>query len=195
MNIYILQKSSLISAKTNEIKGKPGLWMLIGKNKNGLYSSLQVGHSQNIGSEIERDISYLTTIPPTSEKDILYVNQFGEELFPYENYNFWRAKNLYHQIATHYTNLNFICIANHTALENENNRKILEKYIAYKTTSRYWSNGGIYKPKTETQIKTIIEACLVECEQLYKSITKFNLGIKQLNIIDEYIANLSDDDL
>ena len=160
----------------------PGVWILLGKEKgNTRLVCLQVAKSKDIGGEIDRDISYLKaeSLEPTP---IEYVNQFGERRFSYDEQPN-RAKRLYKNIAERYEDLTFVCVAHGEKLKDDNLRKIIEKYVAYKTFCLYWVNGRQYKEdQGEEKIKSIKEDCKNECESLFKEIEEnYQEGAKSLN--------------
>lgn len=56
---------------------------------------------------------------------------------------------LYSEIAKKYDDLTFVCIAHEEELKNQGVLlKTIEKYVAFKTLSRYWANGGSYIERT-----------------------------------------------
>ena len=99
-----------------------------------------------------------------------------------------RAQELYWDISKKYTDLIFVCVAHGDGLENKELRKDIEKYVAYRTLSRYWVNGGQYKgDKSEEEIKSIKESCKKECEGLFEKIKRNYKGADMLN---EFLNNL-----
>lgn len=133
------------SKKNNLSKydGIPGVWALRGKDKRadadeqeGKWICLQVGQTQDIKIEIEKDIKDMEK----SRKVITeskYVNYFGEAIFAYPK---MRSGNsyLYKWIVDNYKGLEFILIKKE---DNENNRKIIEKLFACITKAMGWRNG------------------------------------------------------
>ena len=171
-----------------EYKGKPGVWILLGKeHTDAPLVCLQVGATKYIGEEIERDIFFLNQSKEPEKEDNDYVNQFGEHMFSYKICP-GRAQVLYWDISKKYTDLIFICVAHGDELENKELRKDIEKYVAYRTLSRYWVNGGQYKgDKSEEEIKSIKESCKKECAGLFEKIKRNYKGADMLN---EFLNNL-----
>ena len=171
-----------------EYKGKPGVWILLGKeHTDAPLVCLQVGATKYIGEEIERDICLLKQGSKPVEEKRRYVNQFGEYMFSYDICPS-RAQELYWDISKKYTDLIFICVAHGDELENKELRKDIEKYVAYRTLSRYWVNGGQYKgDKSEEEIKSIKESCKKECAELFEKIKRNYKGADMLN---EFLNNL-----
>ena len=169
-----------------QYKNVPGVWILLGKEEyNTPVVCLQVGQSKDIGGEIYRDITYLNdkNLAPTPK---VYINQFGESMFPYEEYPN-RAKLLYYEIAKKYNYLSFVCVAH--GVKNNNLRKDIEKYVAYKTLSLYWVNGSQYKKeRSKEAIELIKEACKDECTSLYAKI-KMNYP-ENANSLNEFLEKL-----
>lgn len=137
------------SKKNNLSKydGIPGVWALRGKDKRvdadeqeDKWICLQVGQTQDIKIEIEKDIKDMEK----SRKVITeskYVNYFGEAIFAYPEI---RSGNsyLYKWIVDNYRDLEFCLIKEE---DNENNRKEIEKLFAYITLARGWRNGGSFR--------------------------------------------------
>lgn len=123
------------------------MWALRGKDKRAdadeqedKWICLQVGQTQDIKIEIEKDIKDMEK----SRKVITeskYVNYFGEAIFAYPEI---RSGNsyLYKWIVDNYRDLEFCLIKEE---DNENNRKEIEKLFAYITLARGWRNGGSFR--------------------------------------------------
>lgn len=174
-----------------QYKGKPGVWILIGKKHgqvNAPVECLQVAQTKDIGKEIEENISYLenTDFEP---KCCDYINQFGEYKFTYKVYPD-RRMYLYKEIAKEYgiECLRFVCVA--YEIENDSLRKNIEKYVAYRTLCQYWVNGGPYKKKGEEEIRSIKKARKKECETLCKTI-KEKYG-KKTGSLDKFLTDLNE---
>lgn len=170
-------------------KNKSGVWFLIGKLLNEKsYICLQVGQSKDIGNEIIRDSGYLSGVDPYEKVCKTYVNQFGELQFKYYDYPDLKGKKLYNNIAENYKDFLFICISE---IDNRDTRLALEKYIAYKTESKYWRNGRPLSPQEKNFIndrKKYLKKC---CGALRKEITEIisENYIKDIDLILEEIIN------
>lgn len=115
------------SKKNNLSKydGKPGVWALIGKDKReseDKWTCLQVGQTQDIKQEIEKDIKDMKDMKDMEEsrKEITeseYVNYFGEAIFSYPQI---RSGNsyLYKWIVDNYEGLEFILIKEEDNVNN-----------------------------------------------------------------------------
>ena len=200
-NIWEMTSKGIVESSSDEMKKKPGVWLLIGKeNKKSNYICLQVAQTINIGKEMRTDIEYLSKEEPKPDEKVSYINQFGEKQFEYDEYRSWRARNLYHQIAINYVDLSVVCMANNIEFDDKENREKVEKYIAYITESKYWVNGGPFRTdKPEIEIKNLKEAYKEECDKLVECVEQI-LGkdkFKCVNLFLEKIMNgtLCDDDL
>ena len=116
VDIIKISDNKLENIDISAINNMPGVWILLGKKKdrkkeveNG-FVCLQVGQNKDIGKEIKQDIAYMRTGNPKELGSINYVNQFGEKIFDYKNYNHWRRRNVYFQIDSAYEDFAFICI-------------------------------------------------------------------------------------
>ena len=178
-----------------QYKGIPGVWILLGKEKADThFVCLQVGQTKDIGNEIKTNISYLgkQNFEPTTKK---YVNQFGEFMFSYEEHIDERRKMLYGDIAKKYVDLTFVCITSGEELKNQVELlKAIEKYVAYKTSCRYWVNGGPYRDgKASEKIEEIKNDCTNKCGELFETIKKDYPGkADPLKKLEEFLAQLID---
>ena len=190
IKIFLVQDSggkkwSITQIGIDAYKKKSGVWLLIGKEKGEKEKtySLQVGQSADIGKEIKANIFRLNyglnhNIPEMIEKN--YVNQFGELKFKYSVYPDER-QFLYSEIAKKYTEFKLVVFEISAEIEKEERKKI-EKYVAYKTKSLYWRNGGAYKEgKTENKISDIKKFCDEEATD-----------IKSENIIPDFVKHFLD---
>ena len=168
------------SKKNNLSKydGIPGVWALRGKDKRAdadeqedKWICLQVGQTQDIKIEIEKDIKDMEK----SRKVITeskYVNYFGEAIFAYPEI---RSGNsyLYKWIVDNYRDLEFCLIKEE---DNENNRKEIEKLFACITLARGWRNGGSFREECcwKERYKSVkkeqkkLECKLIGCRILLK---------------------------
>ncbi|MBA4698452.1 MAG: hypothetical protein H2212_03380 [Ruminococcus sp.] len=123
-----------------------GIWALFGRKpeSNDTWFCLQVGQTKNISVEISADIKYLD-IKTNQVKKKCYVNQFGKEIFHYDEYPSYQEL-LYKKIRAEYENLIFICIYKEEDIEK---RRDIEKYFAWNAYPLYWRNGGSYREKKE----------------------------------------------
>ena len=172
-----------------DIRGKFGVWFLIGKNINNKYECLQVAQSSDIGKEIELDINDMTSKKLTSLYFKNYVNQFGEKKFEYIECDRWRAKNLYFYLSCNFSDFIFICIVD-KKLTDSKTRKLLEKYIAYKTKSSFWVNGRPFiKEQSEEEKRELIESYSKRLEDIRKTLEDIFLNSKLLYKVDDYTSN------
>jgi len=172
-----------------DIKGKFGVWFLIGKNINNKYECLQVAQSSDIGKEIELDINDMTSKNLTSLNIKNYVNQFGEKMFEYEEYDRWRARNLYYYLSCNFSDFIFICIVD-KKLTDRGTRELLEKYIAYKTKSSFWVNGRPFiKEQSEEEKRKLIEIYSKILKDIRKKLEDIFLNSKLLDKVDDFISN------
>lgn len=125
-------------------KNVPGVWMLLGRNNiNEKWECLQVGVNKNIYKEISTDIFYMDKLIRIKKP---YINQFGE-------IQFWTKgepsvqNKLYFTIRNEYDQLAFIVVCEN--IEDAIERKLIEKYVAYRTRAKYWRNGRPYKAAKE----------------------------------------------
>lgn len=152
-------------------KGKPGVWILLGKEneqEKAPLMCLQVGATKDIGGEIDKDIFRLKA-ENFAAISVDYVNQFGEYMFSYDKYP-GRTERLYDEIAKKYQYLTFVCVACGNKLEDEALREDIEKYVAYRTLCPYWVNGRPFERMNEEQIKSRKEECEKECPVLFERI-------------------------
>ena len=195
--VYEITNKTKKSYKSNIdiYKDQPGVWMLCGKEKinDKKWVCLQVAQNKNIGEEMLSDMEDLTKKNPVP-KHMDYVNQFGEQLFEYDNYNGFTAKVLYHKIAKNYNDLWFCVIAYGNGLAEKASREKLEKYIAYKTYSIFWRNGGAFVDRdgkctqNEKDVDANKEKCKSELKNLHEELLNEEiLGMERLNAIDNYI--------
>lgn len=155
IKIKHLLSEALIEMDVSELKRKPGVWLLVGKdaaNPNSSYRCLQVAQTNNVGKEIETDSYYMTALEPKSTQKKEYINQFGEKKFSYPEYDNWRTKNLYYTIFREYGDLTFIVLLC-DELKERNTRILLEKYIAYKTKAAFWVNGRPFESEVAKEEK------------------------------------------
>lgn len=121
----------------------PGVWALFGQNEEKTWLCLQVGQSNNIGLEIKSDIQCISgNIKEQTKK--AYINQFGNVVNGYE-YNIYLTprEQIYKKIGEKYKEFVFICICCGDAYKN--NKKLIEKYVAWKLRALFWRNGGAFK--------------------------------------------------
>ena len=142
---------NLTDYNTKEIKlekyKKKGVWALFGKKfgENVPWICLQVAKTTNIADEIKKDINCLK---PSIDEKIKenkknYVNQFGNIMFEYNDYEYPSSReHLYNKIACEYNTLMFICVSE----EDKSAKRLdIEKYFAWRARALYWRNGGPYK--------------------------------------------------
>lgn len=191
---YMQVKCENIEENIGKIKGKPGVWFLLGNEKNNIASiCLQVAQKYDIGKEIELDVQNIraTELKPICKKK--YVNQFGEVKFEYEDWGQWRARNLYYHIAQNYSNLTFVCIWDEKKFDKETNREVIEKYIAYKTKAAFWVNGRPFeKEKSDEYKKDLLITYAKECNSIRKKLEKI-IGVDNMVEIDNIISKYSVD--
>ena len=190
--LFVMTSMGLKRKSIDVLNKKPGVWMLIGKKKEegheeGHFICIQIGQTGNIGLEVKRDIEFMVEAEPKSSKK-KYVNQFGEVQFEYDDYANWRAKQLYYIIAKEYKELKFICII--CERNTKEQRDKLEKYMAYKSSCKYWVNGRPFSAKKENDRK---QYCIGECEVIKKELQKF-FNHELLQKIDNFILNMSNKD-
>lgn len=158
-----------------------GIWALFGKKAedNDIWFCLHVGQTRNIADEISANIKCLD-----AELDELrikhYVNQFGKEMFSYDEYPTCREQ-IYNKIMEEYEDLIFICVYK----EDDNKKRIdIEKYYAWNTYPLYWRNGGPYK-----EAKNYSEAMLDKIKN--EVINNMSLDDNIRKIIDSFLEHSS----
>ena len=127
----------------------PGVWLIIGTDKDPEKPQpicLQVAGTNDVWGEMKDDIGLLNDDcypkPELVKKN--WVNQFGEYQFSYFDYADQGRKMLYHFIASHYKDINFVCVDCGEQYYQKNktgNRYELEKYVAHSTFSKFWRDG------------------------------------------------------
>ena len=121
-----------------------GVWALYGQDNKNLWKCLQVGQSQNIGSEIIYDKKCLLG-EIKSVKDRKYINQFGQVVEDYTyDVHLTPRQQIYKKIGDNYENFRFECIC----CGNECNKdqiKAIERYVAWELQALFWRNGGSFK--------------------------------------------------
>lgn len=185
---YLKVECGDIEKRINEIKGKSGVWFLLGReNESSPLVCLQVAQKDNIGNEIENDVRYLRTkVLKPGKKE--YVNQFGEKQFDYEDWGQYRARKLYYNIAHKYSDLTFVCIWDEKIFEDKSNRELLEKYIAYKTKAVFWVNGRPFKKElTDDEKKELLIKYSNECNRIKKNLIEM-IGKDKITEIDKIIV-------
>lgn len=191
---YEIFKCSHADEVIDKIKGKPGVWFLLGKEEekaNSPFVCLQVAQKDNIGEEIKTDVQYMqaSELKPLIEEKS-YVNQFGEEKFTYEEWGQWRARNLYYYIDHNYKELTFIAIWDEESFTEKTNRELLEKYIAYKTKAEFWVNGRAFKKgQTEKVKESLLSKYSSSCADIQKKLITM-IGEANVNTINEIIDNI-----
>ena len=146
----------------------PGVWTLLAQNKEQDWTCLQVGQSNDISSEIISDIKCISGDIKTIECRN-YINQFGKVVEGYE-YNVYLTprEQIYKKIGKEYSNYIFVCIC--CGEKFRNNKKAIEKYVAWQFEALFWRNGrpfinenvNVNKPKDidkdiDPDIKTSVE--------------------------------------
>lgn len=121
----------------------PGVWVLFGRNKGNPWLCLQVGQSNNIGIEIKSDIQCIVGNIEEQTKRT-YINQFGKAVKGYE-YTIYLTprEQIYKKLGERYKDFAFICICCGAAYKDD--KKLIEKYVAWKLRALFWRNGGAYK--------------------------------------------------
>lgn len=136
-HIIFTINSELKINKLDDYKKKGGVWCLIGAD-GFKYKVLQVASTNNIFKEIDIDSFFLADPIIKEKKD--YINQFAEFIFDYE---FISEKSiLYNEIYKKHKELIFVNV--YTCDEKEL-RDSVESYFAWRTSAKYWRNGGSYK--------------------------------------------------
>lgn len=126
-----------------------GVWVLFGRKKEQLWTCLQVGQSSNIGLEIISDVECLSGKRKISEdKTKSYINQFGKVVQGYEYHVYPTPREqIYTKMGKEYKDFVFVCIC---CGENyKDNKKLIEKYAAWKLRVLFWRNGRPFKVKKE----------------------------------------------
>ena len=119
-----------------------GVWVLFGRKKRESWTCLQVGQSKNIGCEIISDVRCLSgEIKIDEGRD--YINQFGNvvEGYKYDVYLTPREQ-IYKKIGEEYNDFVFVCICCGDAYKD--NKKNIEKYVAWQYRPLFWRNGRSY---------------------------------------------------
>lgn len=124
----------------------PGVWALFGKrvcveNDNKWYC-LQVGETNCIANEIQKDMQLLDSELDEKEREVFYVNQFGEELFSYYTHPSTREYLYSKYIKEQFRDFQFVVICEEKDIVV---RKSIEKEFAYRTNAIYWRNGRAFK--------------------------------------------------
>lgn len=120
-----------------------GVWTLLGRKNKQSWKCLQVGQSNNIGSEILSDVECLS-----GKRKIVqgrkYINQFGNvvEGYTYDVFLTTREQ-IYEKIGQEYNKFIFVCIC--CGEDYKDNKKDIEKYVAWKLRALFWRNGGAFK--------------------------------------------------
>lgn len=120
-----------------------GVWALIGRKKDKPWIALQVGQASNIGAEIISDVKCLSEEQITVPK-CKYINQFGQVVDGYE-YHIYPIprEQIYKQIGEKYDDFIFICIC--CGEKYKDNKKAIEKYVAWQLRALFWRNGRPFK--------------------------------------------------
>ena len=124
-----------------------GVWVLFGRKEDQLWTCLQVGQSNNIGSEIISDAKCLSgKIEIIEEKE--YINQFGNSVegYTYDIYLTPREQ-IYKKIGTQYNDFVFVCICCGESCKDD--KKAIEKYVAWKLRALFWRNGRAFEKVKE----------------------------------------------
>lgn len=128
----------------------PGVWVLFGRKVGKPWLCFQVGQSNNIGIEIKSDIQSISgRIEEQIEKS--YINQFGESIKGYD-YTIYLTprEQIYKKLGEQYKEFAFICIC--YGIDYKDNKKLIEKYVAWKLKAMFWRNGRPYKqPKKNVE--------------------------------------------
>ena len=146
----------IVDLKNGEISGSnnlenykqiSGVWALIGRNnEEDNWVCLNVGVNKDISTEISLDIEYMNIKNKIIRKN--YTNQFGEKLFSYNDYEYdYYRSEIYKDIKEKYTKLRFICVG--WCIDDNGERKKIEKHFAWMTRAKYWRNGRPYKNMPE----------------------------------------------
>lgn len=156
-----------------------GVWALYGEKNESSdeWICLQVGQTINIAVEIEADIERMKQKINDPRKKS-YVNQFGKELFCYDEY-FSVQEILYTKIITEYKQLKFLCVYE---TSNSEIRKNIEKYFAWNTYPLYWRNGGPYrkdKEYSESKLKEMKDNVISGIKLENDILKKINLFFEQ----------------
>lgn len=120
-----------------------GVWVLFGYKESESWKCLQVGQSNNIGIEILSDINCISgNIEIDTKRQ--YVNQFGEIVEGYEYHIYLTPREqIYRQIGTEYNGFIFVCIC--CGNNYKDNKRAIEKYVAWKFRALFWRNGRAFK--------------------------------------------------
>lgn len=162
---YLPDKNSLETYKKVN-----GVWAMFGEEKNKVWSCLQVAKTTDIGKEIKSDIVCLKKELISTIKEIdrvNYINQFGRKIFTHKEYIYTSVKEfVYNNIAKKYNHLIFVCVGK---TDNEEEKRAMEIYFAWKTKAIYWRNGNKYREEPEfvaEDFKNREEAILnnIDCE-------------------------------
>ena len=134
-----------------------GVWAMFGEEKNKKWSCLQVAKTTDIRKEIKSDIVCLKKelIPTIKEIDgANYINRFGRKIFENKEYIYTSVEEfVYNDIAKKYDHLIFVCVGK---TENEEEKRAMEVYFAWKTKAIYWRNGNKYKGEPEFVYKDFV---------------------------------------
>lgn len=151
-NIYTepfseIQKLSEITDESLKKYKAPGVWVLFGRNEDKIWLCLQVGQSNDIGSEIKSDVQCISgNIKEQTNRT--YINQFGNVVNGYR-YNIYLTprEQIYKQIGEKYLEFVFICIC--CGNDCKDKKKSIEKYVAWKFRALFWRNGGAFKNQND----------------------------------------------
>ena len=178
---------NLVKASVKDFDGLPGVWLIIGtekkteketetekETKNPKPICLQVAGTNDVGKEMQDDMDLIKDdcYPKPELVKTKWVNQFGEFQFSYFNYKDISGKWLYHFIASHYTDIKFVCVAcgkQYYQRYKTGIRYELEKYVAYSTFSKFWRDSRPYNEGRPDEgkkgIKEIKESVWKEAEK------------------------------
>lgn len=138
-----IEKLPEVTDKNIKIYHAPGVWALFGQNEQKTWLCLQVGQSNNIGSEIKYDIQCISG-KRKKQTNKAYINQFGNVVDGYEYDIYWTVREqIFKKIGEKYKEFVFICLCCGDTYKD--NRKIIEKYVAWKFRALFWRNGGSFK--------------------------------------------------
>ena len=126
-----------------------GVWILFGRKKEQLWTCLQIGQSSNIGLEIISDVECLSGKRKISEdKTKCYINQFGKVVKGYEYHVYSTPREqIYTKMGKEYKEFVFVCIC--CGKNYKDNKKLIEKYAAWKLRALFWRNGRPFKVEKE----------------------------------------------